>query len=152
MLKNAKPGQSVAEITASFENPTWQALVGSALERDPQFLRKIRLFGEDESLKALAKLAGGENAAETRQILENAKTALTTVTGPSREAALSRANLGKAVAEYESTAGKLTAEAADEVQKVRDLINAGDLAQASARLDLIKRGLPVGFKIGRAHV
>ena len=145
ILKNAKPGQSVAEITASLENPTWQALVGSALERDPQFVRKIRLFGEDESLKALAKLAGGENAAETRQILENAKTALTTVTGPSREAALNRANLGKAVAEYESTAGKLTAEAADEVQKVRDLIKAGDLAQASARLDLIKRGLPVGF-------
>lgn len=143
-LKNAKPGESVAEITASFENPTWQALIGNALERDPQFMRKIQLFGEDESLKALARLAGGENAAQTRQILENAKSALTTTTTPMREAALNRANLGKAVAEYEATAGRLSEEAASEVQKVRDLIKAGELAQASARLDLIKRGLPVG--------
>jgi len=144
-LKSASPDASIAEITASLENPTWQALVNSALERDPQFLRKVRLFNENESLNALAKLAGGGNAAETRAILENAKTALTTVTTPARESALNRANLGKAVAEYEATAGKLSAEASAEVQKVRELINAGELAQASARLDLIKRGLPVGF-------
>ncbi len=145
VLKNTKPGASIAEVTASLQNPTWQALIQNALERDPQFLRKINLFGEEESLKALSKLAGGGNAAETRQILENAKTALTTTTTPMREAALSRANLGKAVADYEATAGKLSNEAAIEVQKVRDLIKAGNLAEASARLDLIKRGLPVGF-------
>ncbi len=144
-LKNAPPDQSVAEITASLENPTWQALISNVLERDPQFVRKIRLASENESLNALAGLAGGTNAAETRRIAENAKNALNFVTTPAREAALSRANLGKAVAEYESTAGKLTAEATAEVQKVRDLIKAGDIAQASARLDLIKRGLPVGF-------
>lgn len=144
-LKNASPDQSVAEITASFENPTWQALISDVLERDPQFVRKIRLASEDDSLKALANLAGGNNAAETRRIAENAKNALNTITSPSREAALNRANLGKAVADYEATAGRLSSEAATEVQKVRDLIKAGDLAQASARLDLIKRGLPVGF-------
>jgi hypothetical protein len=144
-LKNASPDQSVAEITASLENPTWQALISNVLERDPQFVRKIRLASENESLNALAGLAGGTNAAETRRIAENAKNALNFVTSPAREAALSRANLGKAVAEYESTAGRLTSEAAGEVQKVRDLIKAGELAQASARLDLIKRGLPVGF-------
>ena len=144
-LKNAQPGQSVAEITASLENPTWQALINDVLERDPQFVRKVRLASEEESLNALAQLAGGTNAAETRRIAENAKTALNTVTGPAREAALTRANLGKAVADYEATAGRLSSEAAAEVQKVRDLIKAGDLAQASARLDLIKRGLPVGF-------
>lgn len=144
-LKNAKPGQSVAEITASLENPTWQALIKNALERDPQFVRKVSLFNEEESLKALSKLAGGENAAETRRILENAKSALTTVTTPQREAALSRANLGKAVADYEAKAGQLSSDASLEVQKVRELINAGKLAEASARLDMIKRGLPVGL-------
>lgn len=144
-LKNAQPGQSVAEITASLENPTWQALIGNVLERDPQFVRKIRLSNENDSLQALARLAGGENATETRRIAENAKNALTNVTSPARESALSRANLGKAVSEYEATAGKLSSEAAAEVQKVRELINAGEIAQASARLDLIKRGLPVGF-------
>jgi hypothetical protein len=119
-------------------------LVTNALERDPQFLRKVKLFGEDESLKALSKLAGGTNAAEVRSVLETAKKNLNLMTTPQREEALSRANLGKQVAEYEATAGKLSAEAAAQVQKVKDLISAGDTARAYARLDLIKRGLPVG--------
>jgi hypothetical protein len=144
-LRSAPKNASVAEITASLENPTWQALVNDALERDPQFLRKIQLFGDDESVKALSKLAGGENAAEVRAIAENAKKALNVTTTPQREAALSRANLGKAVAEYESTAGKLSEEAAAKVADVRRLINAGELAEAAGRLELIKKGVPVGF-------
>jgi hypothetical protein len=143
-LKNSPANASVAEITASIDNPTWQALIKEALDRDPQFLRKIRLFGEDESVKALSKLAGGGNAAEVRAVLENAKNALNTMTSPQREAALDRANLGKAVADYEAQAGKLSYEAATKVQEVRDLIKAGNVAEAYARLDLIKRGLPVG--------
>lgn len=144
IIKNAPEGASVAEITASLNNPTWQALVTNALERDPQFLRKVRLFGEEESLKALSKLAGGTNAAEVRGVLETAKKNLNAMTTPQREAVLDRANLGKQVADYEATAGKLSAEAAAQVQKVKDLIAAGDTARAYARLDLIKRGLPVG--------
>jgi len=93
----------------------------------------------------LSKLAGGGNAAETRAVLENAKKALNVTTTPQREAALSRANLGQDVAEYEAKAGKLSEEAAAKVADVRRLINAGQLAEASARLDLIKAGLPVGF-------
>jgi len=143
-LKNSPTNASVAEITASIDNPTWQALIKEALDRDPQFLRKIRLFGEDESLKALSKLAGGGNAAEVRAVLDNAKNALNTMTSPQREAALDRANLGKAVADYEAQAGKLSTEAAAKVQEVRDLIKAGNVAEAYARLNLIKRGLPVG--------
>lgn len=144
-LKSAPPDATVAEITASFNNPTWQALVKEALDRDPQFLRKIKLYGESESLKALSKLAGGENAAEVRQILDNAKSALTATTTPQREFSLSQANLGKDVAEFEATAGKLSAEAAAEVANVRRLIKAGELAEAAGRLQLIKKGIPVGF-------
>jgi hypothetical protein len=144
IIKNAPEGASVAEITASLNNPTWQSLISNALESDPQFLRKVRLFGEEESLKALSKLAGGTNAAEVRGVLETAKKNLTAMTTPQREAALDRANLGKQVADYEATAGKLSTEAAAQVQKVKDLISAGDTARAYARLDLIKRGLPVG--------
>jgi hypothetical protein len=144
-LKNAPPNASVAEITASFNNPTWQALIDDALQKDPQFLRKIRLFNEDESLKALSKLAGGENAAEVRSVAEKAKSALTAVTTPAREGALDRANLGKAVAEYEAQAGQLSADAAAKVADVRRLINAGELAEAAGRLELIKKGIPVGF-------
>jgi hypothetical protein len=144
-LKNAPTNASVAEITASIENPTWQALVKDALDRDPQFLRKMKLFGESESVKALEKLAGGQNAAEVRTTLENAKNALNAMTAPQREAALKRSNLGQSVAEYEAQAGKLSAEAASEVQKVKDLINAGKSAEAYARLQLIKQNLPVGL-------
>lgn len=144
-LKNAPTNASVAEITASIENPTWQALVKDALDRDPQFLRKMKLFGESESVKALEKLAGGQNAAEVRTTLENAKNALNAMTAPQREAALNRSNLGKSVAEYEAQAGKLSAEAASEVQKVKDLIKAGKSAEAYARLELIKKNLPVGL-------
>lgn len=144
IIKNSPEGASVAEITASLNNPTWQALISNALERDPQFLRKVRLFGEDESLKALSKLAGGTNAAEVRAVLETAKRNLNAMTAPQREMALDRANLGKQVAEYEATAGKLSAEVAAQVQKVKDLISAGDTARAYARLEMIKRGLPVG--------
>ena len=144
-LRNAPPNASVAEVTASLENPTWQALINDALQRDPQFLRKVQLFGDDESIKALSKLAGGENAAEVRKVAENAKKALNVVTTPQREAALNRANLGKAVAEYEASAGKLSEEAAAKVEDVRRLIKAGQLAEAAGRLELIKKGVPVGF-------
>ena len=144
-LRNAPPNASVAEITASFNNPKWQALVDDALQQDPQFLRKVQLFNEEDSLKALSKLAGGENAAEVRSVAEKAKDALNAITTPSRETALNRANLGKAVAEYETKSGMLTGEAAAKVADVRRLIEAGELAEAAGRLELIKKGIPVGF-------
>lgn len=143
-LRTAPPTASVAEVTAKIENPTWQALLQRSLERDPQFLRRLNALSEQESVNALTQLAGGTTAADVRAGLEMSKRALNALTGPQREAALNRANLGKSVAEYEAQAGKLSAEAASEVQKVRDLIKAGDAAEAWARLDLIKRGLPVG--------
>ena len=144
-LKSAPPNSSVAEITASFNNPKWQALINDALQQDPQFLLKVKMFNEDESLKALSKLAGGENAAEVRSVAEKAKDALNAITTPSREASLNRANLGKAVAAYEAEAGQLSAEAAAKVADVRRLIEAGQLAEAAGRLELIKKGIPVGF-------
>ena len=145
ILKNAPPNASVAEITASLNNPKWQALIDDALQQDPQFLRKVKLFNEQESLGALSKLAGGTNAAEVRTVAERAKAALTALTTPSREAALSRAGLGESVAAYEAKAGTLSGEAAAKVADVRRLIAAGDLAEAAGRLELIKKGVPVGF-------
>ena len=143
-LRNAPPNASVAELTAGIENPTWQALIKDALDKDPQFLRKMRLADETQSVNELSKLVGGTTATDVRGTLETAKSNLNAMTGPQRESALNRANLGQDVAAYEAQAGKLSAEAAAEVQKVRDLISAGNTAEAWARLDLIKRGLPVG--------
>jgi len=149
-LRNAPANASVAEITAGIENPTWQALVKDSLQKDPQFLRKMRLMDESESTNALAKLAGGTTAADVRATNELAKANLNTITGPMRESSLNRANLGKAVADYEAQAGKLSAEAAAEVQKVRRLIELGDVAAAAARLQEIKAGLPAGSRVAPA--
>ena len=98
-LRNAPENASVSSITASIENPTWQALIRDSLEKDPQFLRKTKLLGERESRNVLANLAGGVNATEVRATNELAKSNLNTITTPMRETALKRANLGKFVAD-----------------------------------------------------
>jgi hypothetical protein len=131
-LRNAPPNASVAEITAGIENPTWQALIQRSLERDPQFVRKFNLLGERESRNALAQLAGGTTAAETRATVESAKNALNAMTGPQREAALKRANLGKSVAQFETEAERLAAQAAGEVENVRFLKRAEAVAERAA--------------------
>jgi hypothetical protein len=101
-LKNAPDNVSIAELTAKIDNPAWQALIKNALEKDPQFVRKARLLGERESRNALAKLVGGETAADVRAINELAKTNLTTITTPMRESSLKRTNLGQYVADEAS--------------------------------------------------
>lgn len=136
-------GVSAAQATADINSPTWQALLDRVSKRDPRFIAALEKSQGEVSLNALAKLAGGTTAAETRATVENAKNALNAMTEPQRQAALNRTNLGKSVAEYEAQAAKLGVEAAAEVQKVRDLISAGKAAEAWARLDLIKRNLPV---------
>jgi len=138
-------GASAAQAAAGINSPTFQALIERATARDPRFLQALEKSQGEVSLNALSKLAGGATAAETRATTEAAKTALNATQGPVREAALNRANLGKAVADYETQAGKLSAQAAAEVQRVRELINAGNLAEAAGRLELIKKGLPVGL-------
>ena len=146
-LRTASSTSSVAELTAKIENPTWQALIQDALQKDPQFLRKMRLMGEAESTNALAQLAGGTTAAATRGTTEAAKNALTTITGPAREAALARGNLGKTVAAYETEAERLARAAADKVEEVRFLERAKGVAeQAAARVPV---RTPSGERIGQ---
>lgn len=144
-LKAARGEKVTAgQATADINSPTFQALMDRASKRDPRFLNALKESQGEVSLNALANLAGGGTAAEVRGTLEASKKALNDLTGPQRETALNRANLGKQVAEYEAQAGKLSGEAAAEVQKVRELISAGNAAEAWARLDMIKRNLPVG--------
>lgn len=144
-LRAAEEGVSPAQATAGVNSPTWQALVERAARRDPRAVNAMITAQDEVSLNALSRAAGGGTAAETRATAENMKNAVTTTTTPVREAALARANLGKQVAEYEGAAAKLGSEAAEKVAEVRRLMNAGNIAEASARLDLIKKGLPVGF-------
>jgi hypothetical protein len=144
VLRNAKPGQSPAQALADagLNQPTTQALLRRAAERDPKFFTDLLRTQDAATVNKLSQLAGGETATASRNTLANAKSALNTMTSAEREFALNRANLGKAVSEYEAQAGKLGKEAAAKVQEVRDLISAGKAADAYAKLQVIKQGLP----------
>lgn len=138
-------GISAAQASADINSPTWQALIDRATARDPRFVAALEKSQGDASLNALARLAGGKTAANARGTTEAAKNAARSVTNPMREGALTRANLGKEVARLEGMSAELGEQAAAKVQDVRRLMDAGEVAEAGARLDLIKRNLPVGL-------
>ncbi len=143
-LRNAPPNLSAAQATASITNPTWQALVERRLASDPKFVLNLKNMNEAEGVNALAKLAGGATATEARATSEVAKQNLNVLTGPTRESALARANLGQATQRYASEADRLAAEAAGKVQDVRRFTAAGPRAEALARTQLIEKAQPVG--------
>lgn len=145
MSQSGKPGPDIAAMTSGIENPVWQALLRQAQEENPQFLYKLRKANKAQGTNMLAELAGGMTQTGVRNALKVAKDKLNALEGPKREAALDAANLGKQVDELEKRAGRLDAMAAADVQEIRDLIRLGDKAEAYARLDLVKRGLPVGL-------
>lgn len=149
VLNALKAGQgkgiSAAQASADINSPTFQALIDRATARDPRFLSALEKSQGDVSLNALSKLAGGKTAADVRATTEGAKKAVSSITTPMRESSLARANLGKEVARLEGLSADLGEQAAAKVQEVRRLMELGDLANASARLSLIKRDLPVGL-------
>jgi len=144
-LRSAKPNETAAQATANIVNPKWQALIQNRLKDDPAFVQKLATMNQQEGENALAQLAGGSTATAVRATAETAKDALNKLTGPLRTAALDRANIGKTVADLEARAADLSAEAATEVANVRRLVNAGNVAEAAGRLELIKKGLPTGY-------
>jgi hypothetical protein len=149
VLNALKAGQgkgiSAAQASADINSPTFQALIDRATARDPRFLSALEKSQGDVSLNALSKLAGGTTAADVRGTTEASKKAVSSITTPMRESSLARANLGKEVARLEGLSADLGEQAAAKVQEVRRLMELGDIANASARLSLIKRDLPVGL-------
>jgi len=143
-LRSAPPNLSAAQATAGINNPTWQALIERRLASDPKFVLNLKNMNEAEGVNALAQLAGGATATQARGTTEAAKNALNTVTGPLRESALARANLGQSTQQYANEAERLAAEAAGKVQDVRRFTAAGPRAEALARTQLIEKGQPVG--------
>lgn len=102
-LRAAKgTGVSAAQATAHINSPTWQALVDRASRRDPRAANALMTLQDEASLNTLSKLAGGTTATETRAAGEAAKETLTKATEPARQMALTRANLGKNLAEFEA--------------------------------------------------
>jgi len=144
-LRSAPANVTAAQATADITNPTWQALIERRLAADPKFTLTIKNMNEQDAVNELAKLAGGVSATDVKAASLEAKARLGAVTTPMRDTALARANLGQDVADLEARAGSLSDQAASAVADVRRLVNAGNVAEAAARLELIKKGLPVGF-------
>lgn len=144
-LRNAPANMTAAQATAGITNPTWQALIERRLAADPKFTLTLKNMNEQDAVNELNKLAGGATATDVRASVSGAKDRLNALTTPMRDTALARANLGQDVAELEARAGSLSDQAASAVADVRRLVNAGNVAEAAARLELIKKGLPVGF-------
>ena len=144
-LRTAPANQTAAQATAGITNPTWQALIERRLAADPKFTTTLKNMNEQDAVNELAKIAGGVTETDIRAASEATKRNITAVTTPMRDTALARANLGKDVADLESRSSSMSQQAAAEVQKVRELVNAGNIAEAAARLELVKKGLPVGF-------
>jgi hypothetical protein len=144
-LRSAPANVTAAQATAGITNPTWQALIERRLAADPKFTLTLKNMNEQDAVNELAKLAGGVSATDVKAASLEAKARLGAVTTPMRDTALARANLGQDVADLEARAGSLSDQAASAVADVRRLVNAGNVAEAAARLELIKKGLPVGF-------
>jgi hypothetical protein len=144
-LRAAPANQTAAQATANITNPTWQALIERRLAADPKFTLTLKNMNEKDAVNELAKIAGGVTETDIRAASEATKRNVTAVTTPMRDTALSRANLGQDVADLEARSANLSQQAAAEVQKVRELVNAGKIAEAAARLELVKKGLPVGL-------
>ena len=144
-LKAAPANQTAAQATAGITNPTWQALIERRLATDPKFTLTLKNMNEQDAVNELTKIAGGVTETEIRATSEATKRNINAITTPMRDTALARANLGRDVAELEARSSSMSQQAAEQVQKVRELVNAGKIAEAGARLELIKRNLPVGL-------
>jgi hypothetical protein len=143
-------GMSAAQATADINSPTFQALIDRATARDPRFLQALEKSQGEVSLNALSKLAGGKTAADVRATSQQAKENINAITAPMRDTSLARGNLGKEVARLESMSAELGEQAAAKVQEVRRLMELGDVAAASARLETIKMGLPPSSRLAPA--
>ena len=152
-LRETPSNVGVGQATAKFQNPALQALVKDSLEATPegaQYLNKLGTMTDEQAVNALSKLVGGRTATDVRAATETAKGNVRAVTGPIREAALTRGNLGKEVARLESMSAELGEQAAAKVQEVRRLIDLGDHAAAAARFETIKMGLPASSRLAPA--
>lgn len=126
-------GVSAAQATADINSPVWQSLIERATRRDPRFMSALEQSQGEVSINALANLAGGTTATQTRAAAEAQKRGLTTMTEPMRQTAIKGADIGQDVARISRDAGRLEAEAAGQVEDVRRLVAAGQTAEEAAQ-------------------
>ena len=132
---------TAAQAIAGTESPQLQAIANQMLQRDAA--RGIAPKIAEQQIRnesVLNRLARGATQAESISGTKEMSTALRGQTIPILNQSLENANtITKTLTELEALAPRLSQQAAAEVENVRRLVKAGDIAQASARLDLIRR-------------
>jgi len=138
---------TAAQAIAGTESPQLQAIAQQMAQRDAA--RGIAPKIAEQQVRnesVLNRLARGATQAESIRGTQEMSTALRGQTIPVLNQSLANANtITKTLTELEALAPRLSKQAAEEVENVRRLVKAGDIAQASARLGLIQKNLPVGF-------
>jgi len=140
----APEGLTAAQAIAGTDAKELQAIAKQMQERSALRLTGPKLVAQQAAHEnVLNRLAGGANQAESIGRTKEMSTALRGQTIPVLEQSLSNANtITKTLTELEALAPKLSKQAAQEVENVRRLVKAGDIAQASAKLTAIKKGMP----------
>jgi hypothetical protein len=135
---------TAAQAIAGTESPQLQAIAKQMQERSALRLTGPKLEAQQAANEnVLNRLAGGATEAESIGRTKEMSTALRGQTIPILNQSLSDANtITKTLTELEALAPKLSKQAAQEVENVKRLVKAGDIAQASAKLTAIKKGMP----------
>ena len=143
----ASPTETAGQAVAGVDRAQMQALAEAIAQRDASNALRQKV-GQQTAVEenTLARLAGGQTQAEVVGRTKDMSSALREQTVPMLEQSLTRANqITDELLRLERAAPQLSKEAAAEVANVRRLVDAGNIAQASARLGLIQKNLPVGF-------
>lgn len=142
---SAAPSElTAAQAIAGTESPQLQAIANQMAQRDAA--RGIAPKIAEQQIRnesVLNQLAGGATKAESIGRTQEMSTALRGQTIPILNQSLANANtITKTLTDLEALAPRLSKQAAEEVENVRRLVKAGDIAQASAKLTAIKKGMP----------
>jgi len=140
----APPELTAAQAIAGTESPQLQAIANQMAQRDAARGIAPKLAEQQvRNESVLNYLAGGATGAESIGRTKEMSTALRGQTIPVLNQSLANANtITKTLTELEALAPRLSKQAAEEVENVRRLVKAGDIAQASAKLTAIKKGMP----------
>lgn len=117
----AAQGGSSGQAAAGIDNATWAALDALAVKQNPaSFYSRQADAQADATANALARLAGGATATESRAVREGSKNALNAITTPMREIELGAAGeAGRIVPGLESKIAKFEQGATAKVEDVR---------------------------------
>jgi len=93
-LAQAPEGITAAQATTNLKAPLWQSLNESVARQRGAVDDYTNILANQQAndIDALARLAGGESATETRAAVQGAQSALNKTTTPMREAALTQAD------------------------------------------------------------